>query len=302
MINEYAARLIILCLASFFLVQLGVGLVARLAIPRLASAAIRMDAKSGARLALALRWLPLLLALLVVAGVCIPSYLRFEPGDIGEEIGPVGLAAAVLGLAVWAAAFFRGSRQVVRSRRCIRGFASGRRPVLAVTGILSARVLISPKVVESLDQEQLEAALAHERAHVASHDNLKRLLLAFTPGLLPGISGLASAERLWTRLAEWAADDQAVAGDPGRAVVLATALVRVARLGSVPVPLASSMIEGDDLSARVARLLAPQVPTPLKGWREALAITSITTTVLIVLVAQSGMLESAHQLLERMME
>jgi Zn-dependent protease with chaperone function len=300
--SEYVSRLIGLSLAAFFVVHLALGTGAVLAARRVARAAGRMEPKFAARLLLALRWLPVTLALAAVAGICIPSYLWFEPGETGEEIGPLCLAAAALAMAIWAAALFRGARQVVRSRRCLRAFGAGRAPVMAVAGILRTRLLISPLVVETLDDEQLAAALAHERAHVQSRDNLKRLLLAFTPGLLPGINGFAGVERLWSRLAEWAADDRAVEGDPDRALALAGALVRVARLGSAPVPLASSMIEGGDLEMRVSRLLAPAAPVHFKLRRGVLALAVAMVASIAVLAARPATLESAHALLERLVQ
>lgn len=300
MLSEYVGRLIGLSLASFFMVQLVVGLLSCMAARNIAKAACRMEPKLAARLLLALRWAPVTLAFLVVVGVCIPSYLWFEPDETGEELGPLCLAGAVLVLVVWAAAAFRGLGQVLRSRRCIREFETGRAPMMAVAGILRTRLLIAPVVREVLDEEQLAVAVAHERSHVASRDNLKRLLLAFTPGLLPGVYGFASMERLWARLAEWAADDESVAGDPDRALTLATALVRVARLGSAPVPLASSMIEGDDLAARVGRLLAPAAPVRIEVRRDALVAAALALASITLLLTRPGTLESVHELLERL--
>jgi hypothetical protein len=302
MIGEYGVRLVCFCLASFFAVQLAAGVLLRLVARWLGPAAERMQPRVAARVLLALRWTPAGLALFVVGALCIPSYLWFEPGDTVEELGLTGVIGAILALAVLAMAMVHGFRQVMTSRRRVREFGTGSRPVVAVAGFLRPRLLISPVVRDALSAEQLDAAVAHERAHGAAHDNLKRLLLAFTPGLLPGVNGFAAVERQWSRLTEWAADDDAAAGDPDRALALAAALVRVARLGTVAVPLTSSMLDGDDLTQRVDRLLHPVAP--VRG-RVSAAVASMAAVALMVLVGlalRPATLESAHDLLERLVK
>jgi hypothetical protein len=304
MTGAYVVRLIGLCLATFFLVQLAVGAAAMALTPRVLRAASRMRARAAARVMLWLRWAPAVAGLLVVGTVCVPSYLRFEPGNTGEEMGPACVAGAALALAVWTLAMIRGFKCVALSRRRLRGGAeagaSG--PLMAMAGILRPRLVISPAVVEALSAEQLDAALRHERAHGAAHDNLKRLLLVFTPGLLPGARGFGEVERQWARFAEWAADDDAVAGDPDRALALAGALVRVARLGSTAVPLASCLLEGDDLTERVERLLHPAGPERAERRRGALGAASAAAALAMVaaLAWNPAALEAAHHLLEHL--
>lgn len=300
MIGEYGLRLVGFCLASFFAVQLAAGLLLRLATRWLAPAAERMRPRVAARVLLALRWTPAALGAFVVGGLCIPSYLWFEPGDTGEELGIIGLTAAIFAAAVLTMSLVHGIRQVITSRRCVRQFEN--RPMIAITGFLRPRLLISPIVEDALSAEQLDAAVRHERAHVAAQDNLKRLLLAFTPGLLPGVNGFAAVERQWVRLTEWAADDDAVAGDPDRALALAAALVRVARLGTVRAPLTSSMLDGDDLTHRVDRLLHPIAPVRGAGSATLASVGAVVMVMLMGLALRPATLESAHDLLERLVK
>jgi Zn-dependent protease with chaperone function len=171
-----------------------------------------------------------------------------------------------------------------------------------MSGILRPRLIVSPEVRRALTPEQLEAALDHERAHWVSRDNLKRLLMLLSPGLLPFYSGFTRLERAWGRFTEWAADDAAVAGSAARSVSLAAALVSVARLQtSSPPPLATSLLgDSPDLAARVHRLLhrAPRRETK-PGSTTALGITSVALALVLL---NPSTLYLAHRLLERLME
>ena len=217
-------------------------------------AARRMRPRLAERFLLALRLLPAALALFVVAGLCVPSYLWLEPEISAEEVGAGCLTAAILAAALWTISTARGVRAAVRSARHARSCERlGRRstlpgsrlpvwildapaPLLALVGVFRSRVAISSPVMSALSAGQLAAALRHEEAHRVSRDNLKRLLLLLAPGLLPGFHGFDAIERGWARFTEWAADDDAVAGDAHLSLSLAAALVRIARMGGAPAP------------------------------------------------------------------
>jgi beta-lactamase regulating signal transducer with metallopeptidase domain len=177
-------------------------------------------------------------------------------------------------------------------------------PLVMLGGVLRSRLVISRKVVFALSADQLAAVLRHERAHSRSRDNFKRLLVLLAPGVFPFFRGFSRLEQAWARVAEWAADDFAVAGDSHRSLTLAAALVRVARLGAVPVPpvLATSlMANGMDLSARVDRLLH-FVPATAKPGRVGRLLSGGAGVVLaasvIALMAQPVTLHAAHECLE----
>jgi beta-lactamase regulating signal transducer with metallopeptidase domain len=160
-------------------------------------------------------------------------------------------------------------------------------------------MVVSPVIRRALTAEQLDVALDHERAHCASHDNLRRLILAFTPGLLPGMRSFSTLERHWSRLAEYAADDDAVRGDPNRALNLAAALVNVARIGARTMPLTSSLLDGGDLSERVGRLLRPAAPPSDVRPLAITAAGALTAMACIVALAlHPATLHSAHEALE----
>jgi hypothetical protein len=140
-------------------------------------------------------------------------------------------------------------------------------PLLALTGILRPRLVVSRRLLDILSAQQLEIAISHEQAHERSRDNLKRLILAVAPGAFPFFRGFRAIERQWERHAELAADEAATAGQVNRALTLAEALVQVARLRSYEqiLPLASTLSSHDlELALRIDRLLAagPTVPSP----------------------------------------
>jgi beta-lactamase regulating signal transducer with metallopeptidase domain len=173
-----------------------------------------------------------------------------------------------------------------------------------MSGLLRPQFLISRNILNGLSPEELAAALRHEHAHRASRDNVKRLLLLLAPDAFPFLRPLRPLESNWSKFTEWAADDQAAAGDSLRALSLASALVRVARLGSSPrLPiLSTSLLACDrDLSARVDRLLNPTTQAPAQSQqtrsRFRIAGLLIASGFVLLFVAPSA-LSAVHQLLE----
>ena len=325
MIFPYLARLGCLCMAVFFLVHAALGLAVSALAPWAAGFARRLAPVHGARLLFALRLFPVSFALLVVAGVCTPSYLWLEPKGAPETTGLACLAAALAGLAVWGRSFSRAARALARSRRYLLECRERSRetrlpgeraaawivdgpPCVLLAGVLRPRLVISRGVLAALSADQLSAAIRHERAHAMARDNWKRLALVLAPGILPFAPGFQTIERAWAKLSEWAADDRAAAGKPRRSLALAAALVRVARLGSAPAPpalAASLMADGADLSERVHRLLHPVRPTARARDREPILAASaglLVTGALAAVLAHPATLQSAHEFLELLIQ
>ena len=118
-----------------------------------------------------------------------------------------------------------------------------------------------------------------------------------------GVERSLTGKRWRARLA----DDRAVAGDTRRSLSLASALVRIARLGSPAriAPLMASLLAvDDDLSARVDRLLraGPADATSRRPRRMALAAaaTAAVISLLLVVMLQPATLSSVHHLLEHL--
>jgi hypothetical protein len=322
MILPYLLRLTVLSLACFFLLHAVLAIAMNWLAPWLLQVAERRAPSSAARLLLSARLFPSVASILVVAGVCVPSYLWLEPEAAVEHVGVACLAAALLSAALWAVSSGRGLRAIVLSvrymRRCRKlgsetrlagektRVIDGAEGLFALAGILRPHLVISREVLENLSAEELEVALRHERAHSRSRDNLKRLLLLLAPDVLPGRkAGLQSLERGWAKFTEWAADDRAVGGDPGRSLSLAAALVQVAKLGvnTEASPLMTSLVaDGRDLEARVNRLLgaAQSEEITRKGTPAFIAASLLGAGTLLVASLGPATLQAAHRLLEHL--
>lgn len=278
----YLFRLVCLSLALFFLINGIAGASAAV----FSSAAIRiaetMRPRSAVRFLFILRMLPPLLGATVVLGLCVPSYLWLEPQIASERVGFACLLLAALSGAACSRSLVR-TAHAIRASACLKNewrysenevllkekeshtvvdeeamVIQKKGPLLALTGIFRPRMVISRGVLTELSKEQLDVAVKHEMAHRDSRDNLKRLLLVLSPEFFPFAKGFMALEKTWVRLSEWAADDEAVQGDSQRALSLATALLRVARMGAQPqlsILHTSLLPEDQDLSARVDRLL-----------------------------------------------
>jgi beta-lactamase regulating signal transducer with metallopeptidase domain len=320
----YTMRLLCLCGASFFMIHMALALAARLSAGTAVRWAEHMKPSSAARFLFALRMAPLALTLTAVLAFCVPSYLWLEPEITGEKVGFVCVLLAVLGAALWASALLRVMGAVRGTSRylheCERHgrkinvpgedspalLLKDKSTVLAVAGVFRPQLLISRRVLNGLSAEQREAALRHERAHLSSGDNLKRFLILLAPDALPFCGSFGRLERAWSRFTEWSADDQATGGDPQRALTLASALVRVAKMGSAsrPTYLSCSLVGGaKDLSDRVERLLRPQ-PKPDKPIRELISLLTgaggLVASAIAIMVLWPGSLSVVHQALERL--
>ena len=320
MTAPYLARLACLSLACYFLVHTAlagaVWSVSRGAI-RMAE---RLRPRDAARVLLALRLLPMLLAGLAVAGLCVPSFLWLEPAEAVEELGTGCLVAALLGGLLWIPALVRTAKAISQSRRYLRlcqeaarqdslagGFAAwvvdAPEPVLALVGMVDPPVVVSRGLLEALTPEELAAALRHEEAHRRSRDNWKRLAFLAAPEVLPGLRAFGALEQAWARVTEWAADESSV-GNARERLDLAEALVKTVRMGWVRIPagpLATSLLaEPQELQVRIARLLeTPKAAGgPPRYWGVAGALTAAAGATLLL---QPGTLYFVHSLLERLM-
>jgi Zn-dependent protease with chaperone function len=152
-------------------------------------------------------------------------------------VAAVGLAG--LTLAVHATALGGGLSQLIGA--CV----AGRQPT----------VILTTAAVQALDPGQLDAVLAHERAHLTGRHHRLLALARIGREVLPFLPLMRDAEQQVTRLVELHADDAATrARDPR---LLATALVVLATAAGPASALAAG---ATDSVQRIHRLLGPSEP------------------------------------------
>ena len=136
-------------------------------------------------------------------------------------------------------------------------------------------MILTTGAVQVLDLAQLDAVLAHERAHLTSHHHRLIAMARIGRQVLPFLPLMQDAEAQVARLAEMHADDAATrVGDPRS---LATALVVLATAGNPAPALAAA---ATDAVQRIHRLLgAPS------HWAAAARTTAAALALTPVLLA-----------------
>lgn len=281
-------------------------------------------AETRSRFLFALRIFPLLGALACALALLIPSYIAHEPTDTDETVSTkLALLAVVsacgIALALWRGfASWRATRLLAANwlRHAEPLQLDGMRipayrirhpfPVIAIVGVFKPRLFIASQIFETLNEDELAAALAHERGHLATFDNLKRALLRACRDALAIVPCGRSLDLAWADASESAADEYAARAGRSVALDLASALVKIARIvapGAKPTMPASAFLIGEDVESvagRVRRLTelasaeqavpARRVCTsPLAFWSGlcavlfVLAFTSTNSTILWIL-------------------
>jgi bla regulator protein blaR1 len=142
-------------------------------------------------------------------------------------------------------------------------------------------VIVTTGAVAALNSGQLNAVLAHERAHLAGRHHALKAAARIGRQVLPFLPLLRAAEAQVARLAELHADDAAVRAADPRA--LATALVVLATPAQ-PTPTPALAAAATDVVQRIHRVLAPAEPLgPLR--RLLLRATAAALALVPVLMA-----------------
>jgi Zn-dependent protease with chaperone function len=283
------------------------------------------SARTRAELLFVMRIGPPVIALLVVGVFMIPSYLIYEPQVSGEVVSwKLGLLATLsafgVGLAVW-----RAVRSWLATRSLLKDWLhSSTRidlkaipiptfvlehpfPIIAVVGAIRPRLFIANRVLESLSEDELGAAIAHEYGHLAARDNLKRSVMRISRAALLIIPCGRSLDSHWSEASESAADEHAAQKSSQTALNLASALVRIARMiprgqcQIMPAAVSAFLVGGEDSSSsvkvRVRRLIELAATDPRLLASNASVVRFAPWFVLGVIAAFGVMIESRLQVL-----
>lgn len=320
---SFAALGLTLLLAVHLLVSTVLSLLVGLALPWVAPRAGGTPPRRAATL-LYLSLLPSLGGLVAALGLALPAWIVHEPRGSAETAGPVLVALAAAGAALVLARAGAALLDLWRTSRLERQWSSAGRPlaglslpatrfahefpVAAIIGLRRGRLFLADGLLRALSPEEIDSVVAHEAAHRAARDNLKRLLLRASPDLL-ALSGPGLRLRQgFEEAAEAEADDRACARVSP--LVLARALLKVAALVPPGRGLDAALVafhRDGSLSARVRSLVAAhertfasaaspdQAHRPVKrGLGAALTVAVLSALV----VAGSLSLPLVHGLLE----
>jgi len=236
------------------------------------------SAATRARVLFALRTLPMAGALFVTAALLLPAYLLYEPYPATEVAGHKLILLALISASGIAFALARLGASWLATRRIRRDWLSradrvsieGVRvpayrlrhsfPVIAVVGTFRPRLFVADGIFDALNDEELAAAVAHERGHLVARDTLKRAVMRACCDLLLCVPAGRSFNRAWEIEAERAADEYAARDGATVALDLAAVLIKIARLvprgGKPAMPAGAFLIEAADegVAGRVRRL------------------------------------------------
>lgn len=261
--------------------------------PAILTALARQAPRRRADAILAFRSIPLAGAFALAAFVSVPAWLLHEPRNLGESLSPTLLALALLaalpilqGARCGLRIFLRTRDHLLFWRRRGRKLGGALAPfevlevesadlALCVGGYLTPTIYASTEVMTNLDPEELEAAFAHEISHAKTRDPLRLLWMGSCPDFLQLLRLDGVWRRAFSSACEFAADERASRGDRAIALDLASALVKVARLGTseargagvmADLAVSSAYASRSDLEARIIALANPSGPALPEGF------------------------------------
>lgn len=303
----FALREIAVSLTFFVLLYCCFSLMAVLGWHRLKR--LRLSEKSLADILFLARVLPMFASIAVTCAFVVPSFQLLEPRGIEEETGILPVALGVTAIIFIASACSRVLKAQSRTARVVAAWLERGQsdrtgaytvcsrsdvPPLTLVGLRKPRVLVSDRAFGLLTENEIGIALRHERGHISSRDNLKKLISQFCP-----FPGMRQLEMAWAEAAELAADDAAVS-NANDAVDLAAALVKLSRLVPIRfVPICTVGFVTGSVRLRVARLLewdeTRKKCSRIPRWA---SISVLVGAVIILVVTYSPALVITHEITE----
>ena len=283
----------------------------------------KCSARTRAEILFVMRIGPPVVAIVAIAAFMIPSYLKYEPYATKETVSwKLGALAAISAIGV-ALAILRGVRSWLATRALLKQWLNASTPIhldsitvptfvlqhsfpiIAVVGAIRPRLFIASHVLESLSEEELAAAIAHEYGHLAAQDNFKRSVMRISRAALLIIPCGRWLDRTWSEASESAADEHAAQQSSEVALDLASALVRIARMipagqrQTLPAAVSGFLMSEDapGVKVRVSRLVELAATDPRRLVSSAPLFRFIPWSVLTVIIVISISIESRPQVL-----
>ncbi len=209
---------------------------------------------------------PLIPTLLVAA--CLCGWALSQPDPVPDRVGPmVFIVCAPFGL-LGVRALFRAAWSLLRRPRHLG---------IATMGLIRPYVVIAPELARSLDARALDAALAHERAHVRHLDPLRIWIAQFVTDLQWPWSSAQRRFETWLAALEHARDDEARAegidGADLAAALVASIRFHRGRTSGICAPLIDDRSALEERVARLLRPLASQNDDTPTIWQVAVLLT-----------------------------
>ena len=284
----------------------------------------KCSARTRAEILFVMRIGPPVIAIVAIAAFMIPSYLAYEPHATKEVVSfKLGALAALSAIGV-GLAISRGLRSWLATRSLLKDWLAFSTPIeleaisvptfvlqhsfpiIAVVGAIRPRLFIASHVLESLSEEELAAAIAHEYGHLAAGDNFKRTVMRVSRAALLLIPCGRSLDRAWSEASESAADEHAAQQSSTVALNLASALVRIAKmipkgqLQVMPAAVSPFLVGGEDtpgVKVRVRRLVELAAADPRLLVSNASLVRLAPWFVLSLIVVIGVTIESRPQVL-----
>jgi Zn-dependent protease with chaperone function len=237
----------------------------------------RVDNRSASRQLERLHWLavwwPTAPALTVAVWLC--GWALSQPDPVPAHVGLAIFIAAVPFAIVGARAVVRAAWSLCHSPR-VYG--------IVTVGLLRPRIVIAPELAKTLDEQAMQAALAHERTHVRHRDPLRIWVAQFVTDLQWPWAPARQRFIGWLATLEYARDDEARAGGVEGADLAAAVLGSLRFQLGIDTAAAALIGHPEALPARIARLLRPLPDFPPDGEPTYLAVAAGLGVVWLVAI------------------